>query len=400
MSMYSYANDLYTGKKSYNFIGKRKIWFSVAALAVLVSIVLLFTVRLNLGIEFTGGSQFTISNTANVDQAPATNVMSEHGGSDAARVAQVGNSSIRIQTVNNDDFSNTEVEAIRSELATAYGVDVSDVTSTFIGPSWGQDILGKALNGFVVFLVLVGVGLSLYFRSWRNAAGAIVALFHDLIVTVGIYCIFGFEVTPSTVIGLLTILGYSLYDTVVVFDKVRENTQSLTSQNSYTFAESTNLAVNQTLIRSINTSVTSILPVASILFIGVWLLGAGTLRDLALVMFVGLILSTVSSIFIASPMAVQLAEMNPQIKEHTARVLAARAERGADIDDADVLDKAVPARGIIREAASERAIPPSLSARRGERSERGIRLPTGDGCTRGVQPPRSQRFPSPGSHLP
>lgn len=354
MSMYSYANDLYTGKKSYDFIGKRKIWFSVAALAVLVSIVLLFTVRLNLGIEFTGGSQFTISNTANVDQAPATNVMSEHGGSDAARVAQVGDSSIRIQTVNNDDFSNTEVEAIRSELATAYGVDVSDVTSTFIGPSWGQDILGKALNGFVVFLVLVGVGLSLYFRSWRNAAGAIVALFHDLIVTVGIYCIFGFEVTPSTVIGLLTILGYSLYDTVVVFDKVRENTQSLTSQNSYTFAESTNLAVNQTLIRSINTSVTSILPVASILFIGVWLLGAGTLRDLALVMFVGLILSTVSSIFIASPMAVQLAEMNPQIKEHTARVLAARAERGADIDDADVLDKAVPARGIIREAGQRK----------------------------------------------
>lgn len=354
MSMYSYANDLYTGKKSYDFIGKRKIWFSVAALAVLVSVILLFTVRLNLGIEFTGGSQFTISNTANVDQTPATKVMSEHGASEAARVAQVGDSSIRIQTVNNDDFSNTEVEAIRSELAAAYGVDIADVTSTFIGPSWGQDILGKALNGFVVFLVIVGVGLSLYFRSWRNAAGAIVALIHDLIVTVGIYCIFGFEVTPSTVIGLLTILGYSLYDTVVVFDKVRENTQSLTKQNGYTFAESTNLAVNQTLIRSINTSVTSILPVASILFIGVWLLGAGTLRDLALVMFVGLILSTASSIFIASPMAVQLAEMNPQIKEHTARVLAARAERGTDSDGADVLDTAAPARGIIREAGQRK----------------------------------------------
>ncbi len=353
MSMYSYANDLYTGKKSYDFVGKRKIWFSVAALAVLVSIVLLLTVRLNLGIEFTGGAQFTISNTTNVDQTPATKVMSEHGASDAARVAQVGDSTLRIQTVDNNDFSNTEVEAIRTELAQAYGVDVADVTSTFIGPSWGQDILGKALNGFVVFLVLVGIGLSLYFRSWRNAAGAVVALFHDLIVTVGIYCIFGFEVTPSTVIGLLTILGYSLYDTVVVFDKVRENTQSLTSQNVYTFAESTNLAVNQTLIRSINTSITSILPVASILFIGVWLLGAGTLRDLALVMFVGLILSTVSSIYIASPMAVQLAEMNPQIKEHTARVLAARAEReeaGVDIDDAVVLDKAGPARGVIREA--------------------------------------------------
>ncbi len=357
MSMYSYANDLYTGKKSYDIVGKRKIWFSVAGLAVILSVVLLFTVRLNLGIEFTGGSQFTISNTATTAQEPAIQVMSDHGVTDAARVAQVGEASIRIQTVNNDEFSNTETETIRSELAKAYGVDVADVTSTFIGPSWGQDILGKALNGFVVFLVLVGVGLSLYFRSWRNAAGAIIALFHDLIVTVGIYCIFGFEVTPSTVIGLLTILGYSLYDTVVVFDKVRENTSELTKQTSYTFAESTNLAVNQTLIRSINTSVTSILPVGSILFIGVWLLGAGTLRDLALVMFVGLILSTVSSIFIASPMAVQLAEMSPVIKEHTAKVLKLREERragGLDVDDAAQLEASLPSRGVIREAGQRK----------------------------------------------
>ncbi|MFT0848451.1 protein translocase subunit SecF [Actinomycetaceae bacterium L2_0104] len=358
MSMYSYANDLYTGKKSYDIIGKRKIWFSVAGLAVLLSVVLVFTVRLNLGIEFTGGSQFTISNTATTDQEPATEVMSEHGVTDAARVAQVGESSVRVQTVNNDEFSSTETDAIRNELAQAYGVDVEEVTSTFIGPSWGQDILSKALNGFVVFLVLVGVGLSLYFRSWRNAAGAIVALFHDLIVTVGIYCLFGFEVTPSTIIGLLTILGYSLYDTVVVFDKVRENTNELTKQKSYTFAESTNLAVNQTLIRSINTSVTSILPVASILFIGVWLLGAGTLRDLALVMFVGLILSTLSSIFIASPMAVQLAEMNPEIKKHTAKVLELRAKRKADgleTDDHEDLGTAVPAHGVIRESGQRKS---------------------------------------------
>ena len=357
MSMYSYANALYTGKKSYDIVGKRNIWFSIAGLAVVLSVVLLATVRLNLGIEFTGGSQFTISNTSTTAQEPATEVMGEHGVTDAARVAQVGEASIRVQTVNNDEFSNTETEAIRTELAQAYGVDVADVTSTFIGPSWGQDILGKALNGFVVFLVLVGAGLSLYFRSWRNAAGAVVALFHDLIVTVGIYCLFGFEVTPSTVIGLLTILGYSLYDTVVVFDKVRENTSDLTKQTSHTFAESTNLAVNQTLIRSINTSVTSILPVASILFIGVWLLGAGTLRDLALVMFVGLILSTVSSIYIASPMAVQLAEMNPAIKEHTAKVLALREERrarGLDGDGGDDLDAAAPARGVIREAGRHR----------------------------------------------
>ena len=354
MSMYSYANDLYTGKKSYDIIGKKKIWLSVAALAVIISITLLATVRLNLGIEFTGGSQFTISNTQNTDQQPATDVMAEHGVTDAARVAQVGSSTLRVQTVNNDEFSNTETEEIRTELAKAYDVDATDVTSTFIGPSWGQDILSKALNGFVVFIVLVSVGLSLYFRSWRNAAGAIVALFHDLIVTLGVYCAFGFEVTPSTVIGLLTILGYSLYDTVVVFDKVRENTSDLTKQTSYTFAESTNLAVNQTLIRSINTSVTSQLPVSSILFIGVLVLGAGTLRDLALVMFVGLILSTISSIFIASPIAVALAETSSPIKAHTLKVLAKREARPDTADD-DLLDGAVPSHGVVRQPGARKA---------------------------------------------
>lgn len=354
MSMYSFANDLYTGKKSYAIVGKRKIWLSIAAVAVIVSVTLLLTVRLNLGIEFTGGSQFTISNTQNTDQQPATDVMSDHGVTDAARVAQVGEHTLRVQTVNNDDFSNTETEEIRTELAKAYDVDPADVTSTYIGPSWGQDILSKALNGFVVFLVLVGVGLSLYFRSWRNAAGAIIALFHDLIVTLGVYCAFGFEVTPSTVIGLLTILGYSLYDTVVVFDKVRENTDELTKQSAYTFAESANLAVNQTLIRSINTSVTSILPVGSILFIGVLLLGAGTLRDLALVMFIGLILSTISSIFIASPIAVALAERSSAIKEHTAQVLAARDQRPED-EDIDLLSDGVPSHGVIRHPGVRKA---------------------------------------------
>ncbi|MGO1592075.1 MAG: protein translocase subunit SecF [Ancrocorticia sp.] len=350
MSMYN-ANDLYTGKKSYDIIGKRKLWFSIAALAVIVSITLVFTVRLNLGIEFTGGSQFTVSNTQNTDQQPASNVMSEHGVTDAARVAQVGETTLRVQTVNNDEFSNVETEEIRNQLADAYDVDGADVTSTFIGPSWGQDILGKAMNGFVVFLVLVGVGLSLYFRSWRNAAGAIIALFHDLIVTLGVYCAFGFEVTPSTVIGLLTILGYSLYDTVVVFDKVRENTADVTEQSSFTFAESTNLAVNQTLIRSINTSMTSLLPVGSILFIGVLLLGAGTLRDLALVMFIGLLLSTISSIYIASPIAVTLAQTNQTIKDHTQKVLTAREERGdgeGGDDDSEILSGAGPNHGVIR----------------------------------------------------
>ncbi|MBR6459365.1 MAG: protein translocase subunit SecF [Actinomycetaceae bacterium] len=364
MSIYSVGNDLYTGKKSFDFVGKRKIWFTIAVVAIVLSLASLIFRGLNLGVEFTGGSQFTVSSTSDTSEAPAQKVFSEYLGDDAVRVSALGDSSVRVQitkeasqdakdTSDSDQLSNAQVEEIKAKLADAYGVKAEDVTSTYVGPSWGQDISTKALRGFIVFVVLAALGLTLYFRTWRNAAGAILALFNDLVVTVGIYSIFGFEVTPASVIGLLTILAYSLYDTVVVFDKVRENTEKLLKQDDYTFAESTNLAVNQTLIRTLNTSVTSLLPVASILFIGVWLLGAATLRDLALVMFVGLILSSLSSMFIAAPLAVALTETSPEIKEHTAKVLAKReariAERQARIDageDVEDLEE-IPTKAIM-----------------------------------------------------
>lgn len=356
--LYQLGNDLYSGKKSFDFVGKRKIWFTVALVAIVLSLASLLIRGMNLGIEFTGGSQFTISNATTTEEKPALDVMDEYLGDSVARVAKIGSSSVRVQT-SDQDISNEQAEDIREKLAEAYGVDTENVTSTFIGPSWGQDISTKALRGFIVFIILAMVGLSLYFHTWRNAAGAILALFNDLVVTVGVYSLFGFEITPASVIGLMTILAYSLYDTVVVFDKVRENTDKLLAQDQYTFAESTNLAVNQTLIRSLNTSVTSVLPVASILFIGVWLLGAVTLRDLALVMFIGLILSTLSSMFIAAPLAVVLTESDPEIKEHTRKVLAARQARkadreariaaGEDVDDDDINDLANPAGHVIRE---------------------------------------------------
>ncbi|WP_124039520.1 protein translocase subunit SecF [Neoactinobaculum massilliense] len=327
MSMYSFGNALYSGKKSYRIVQNRKIWFTIAIVAVIVSLAALGFKGLNLGIDFTGGSQFTVSNASTVNQRPAVNIISQYAGEDSARVAQVGKSALRVQVAGGSKLSNDETTEIRSALADAYGTSVEEVTSTFIGPVWGQDISVKALQGFIWFIVLVFIGLSLYFRSWRSTLGAVLALFHDLIVTVGIYCLFGLEFTPSTVIGLLTILGYSLYDTVVVFDKVRENSEHLLTQKDVTFAESTNLAVNQTLIRSINTSVTSLLPVACILFIGVGLLGAGSLRDLATVLFMGLILSALSSIFLASPLAVTLTNQDPAMKKHTAEVEAARLER-------------------------------------------------------------------------
>lgn len=196
----------------------------------------------------------------------------------------------------------------------------------------GSRRLGKALTGLVVFLVLVTLVMSVYFRAWRMAAAALVALFHDLIITAGVYALIGWEVTPATVIGFLTILGYSIYDTVVVFDKVRENTADITKQTRSTYAERANLAVNQTLVRSINTSVVALLPVASILFIGAFILGAGTLRDIALALFVGMAVGTYSSIFLATPLEVTLRMREPAIVEHTKTVLARRAEKVSAAD--------------------------------------------------------------------
>lgn len=243
------------------------------------------------------------------------------GNDDAPRVATLGSSSIRVQTVKLDD---KQTQAVREALAEAYQVAPTDVTSTFVGASWGADILSKAVRAMIIFMVLISLVLTIYFRSWTIAVGANGALIHDFIITLGVYWWAGFEITPATVIGLLTIMGYSLYDTVVVFDKVRENTEHVTSQHTYTYEETANQAMNQTLIRSLNTSITGLLPVAAILFIGVYILGADTLRDLALVMFVGMLLSTLSSLIIAAPLAVALAMRNPKIREHTQDVLNRR----------------------------------------------------------------------------
>ncbi|MFC5370060.1 protein translocase subunit SecF [Arcanobacterium bovis] len=325
MSVYSIGNDLYSGRKSFNVIGLRKIWFGIIILAILASITSVFVKEPNLGIEFRGGSQFTVSNTKIDSHDGAYKVIAQVGKDDAPRVSSLGSNSIRVQTTSLDDQS---TQKVKEELAKAYQVPEKEVTSTFIGPSWGKDIMDKAIRAMIVFLVAVSIVLIAYFRSWTIAVGAIGALLHDFVVTLGIYWILGLEITPATIIGILTILGYSLYDTVVVFDKVRENTLELRKQRKITYEESANLAINQTLIRSINTSITGLLPVMAVLFIGVGIFGAETLRDLALVMFVGMLLSTLSSIFIAAPLAVALALRNDDIAAHTRSVLASRGELG------------------------------------------------------------------------
>jgi len=320
----AFGNDLYTGKRSFDIVGRRRTWYVVAAVLVLASVVLLLTRGLNAGIEFGGGSEFRVSGVSDTSdtatgQDAVTSVVPD---AEPPRVAGVGEDAVRVQT---ERLSQEETGEVAAALAQAYDVEPGAVTSSFVGPSWGQDITEKAIRGLVIFLVLAGVVLALYFRTWKMSVAAMVALLHDVLLTAGVYALSGFEVTPATVIGFLTILGYSLYDTVVVFDKVRENTAHVTTSSARTFGEAVNLAVNQTLVRSINTSVVALLPVGSILFIGAFVLGAGTLRDISLALFVGIIAGAYSSIFLAPPLFAQLVEREPEMVAQGERVRARRA---------------------------------------------------------------------------
>jgi preprotein translocase subunit SecF len=323
-----FGNALYTGEKSFDFVGQRTRWYLIGAALVLIAIVLTI-VRggFTFGIEFRGGSEFRVSQPPVVsEQVAIDTVNSVVGQASNPRVSIVGGDSIRVQT---EQLTDEQTTALRGDLAEAYGVGVDQVTASFIGATWGADITRQALIGLAVFLVLVSIVMALYFRTWKMSLAALTALAHDLVLTAGIYGILGYEITPAAVIGLLTILGYSLYDTVVVFDKVRENTSQDGEDSGRTFAESVNLAVNQTLVRSINTSVVAVLPVGSILFIGSVVLGAGTLRDIALALFIGMIAGTYSSVFIAAPMYVHLRENEPETQKQGRRVKAPRPTSGA-----------------------------------------------------------------------
>lgn len=327
--MAKFGNDLYTGARSYNFVGRRKIWYAIAAVMILASVVIpAIRGGFVFGIEFTGGSEFQVAQVKDLDtdsvgqQDLATDTVNATVADAAPRVTTIGSDAIRVQT---DQLEPSESNEVRSALATAFDVPESEVTASFIGPSWGADITGAALRALVIFIILAGVVMALYFRTWKMSLAAIIALLHDIIITAGVYGALGFEITPSAVIGFLTILGYSLYDTVVVFDKIRENTTEDGAESTRTFAESVNLAVNQTLVRSINTGVVAALPVAAILFIGAVVLGAGTLRDIALSLLVGILIGTYSTIFIAAPLYSQLRENEPDLQRRSQKTTTVRA---------------------------------------------------------------------------
>jgi preprotein translocase subunit SecF len=321
MARSSFAGRLYRGEISYDFIRRRRWWYLGSGLVILVGIVSLVVRGINPSIDFKGGAVFQFPEHGHT----ISQVQSIFGsvGVANATVQTVGDHNFYVQTA---PLSNAKVNAVDAALSHHLGIAINQISPSTVGASWGSQITDKALISLIVFLIAVVIYLSLRFEP-KMALAAIVALVHDLLVTAGIYSLAGFQVSPSTVIALLTILGYSLYDTVVVFDKVRENTAGLAGGSRMTFSQAANLAVNQTLVRSINTSVIALLPVAGLLIIGAGLLGAGSLKDLALALLIGLASGAYSSIFIATPLLCDLKEREPQMQQ-LARRVAARQTRG------------------------------------------------------------------------
>ncbi|WP_328732883.1 protein translocase subunit SecF [Streptomyces caniferus] len=312
---------LYRGEVGYDFIGKRKIWYGISILITIVAIVGLGVRGLNMGIEFSGGAVFTTPKTS-VSTSEAQHKAESAAGGRQAVVQKLANSgALRIQI---SGLDTKQAVPVQEELAKDLNVPVKDVNTQLVGPSWGEQIANKAWLGLGIFMVLVVLYLAIAFE-WRMAVAALVALIHDLTITVGIYALVGFEVTPGTVIGLLTILGYSLYDTVVVFDSLKEASKDITKQTRFTYSEVANRSINGTLVRSINTTVVALLPVAGLLFVGGGVLGAGMLNDISLALFVGLAAGAYSSIFIATPLVADLKEREPQMKALARRVKAKRA---------------------------------------------------------------------------
>jgi preprotein translocase subunit SecF len=313
---------LYRGEVSVNFVGRKRTWYSMSAAILLISIAALGFRGLNFSVDFKGGAVFQFS-APSVSVTQVQNTVTGTGVQGAV-VQQLNGKLGKSWKVQTRTLSNAETNNVQDTLESK--LSAKNMSVQFVGPSWGSQITSKAVEALITFLIVIVLYLTIAFE-WKMAVAAFVALIHDLVIATGVYSLTGFQVSPATVIGLLTILGYSLYDTVVVFDKVRENTAGLLGGARSTYSQAANLALNQTLVRSINTSLIALLPVAAILFVGGGLLGAGELKDLALVLFVGMLSGTYSSIFIATPVLADLKEREPQYKALAKRV-SVRASGG------------------------------------------------------------------------
>jgi len=361
MARMTWGDRLYTGQSGINFVGRARLWFSISAVLLLISIGALVFRGLNLGIEFTGGAVFAVPQaTCSVpDARSATEGVTEGG----VIVTETGAGIVRVQT---EPLTPVQTQEVIDVLAQTCNVRAEAITSQVVGPTWGAEITSKGIQALVVFLILVTLFLSIYFE-WRFAVAALAALAHDIIITVGIYALTGLPVTPATLIGFLTILGYSLYDTVVVFDKIREDTKGITGQSVLSYAEVANRSVNQVLVRSINTSITSLLPVLAIIIVGAGLQGAGTLLDLAVALAVGMFIGVYSSLFVATPLAVILKSRQEDIRALDRRVSSRRAGQARRGDD----DTAAGETASVAAAAPGSAAGTRAQPKRQPRSKRG-----------------------------
>ena len=302
----SLAHRLYNGETTFDFVGRRRVWFIFSAIVVFAGLLSLGTQGLNLGIDFEGGTSWEVP-APGVSVAEARDAVRPFGLGDAT-IQTIGDDRIRVAS---DNESPEDQERISRALAELAGADISQVSVNDVGPSWGRAVTNKARNALVVFFILISIYISLRFE-WKMAVAALAAVVHDIFVTVGVYSISRFEVTPATVVAFLTILGYSLYDTIVVFDKVEENTKGLAASGRFTYSDTVNLSMNQVLMRSLNTSIVAVMPIVSILVIGAGVLGATTLNDFGLALLIGLLTGAYSSIFVASPILAMLKEREPR----------------------------------------------------------------------------------------
>ncbi|MEJ3744852.1 protein translocase subunit SecF [Actinomycetes bacterium KLBMP 9797] len=354
------ASRLYRGEAGLNIVGRRTLWFSVAAGIILVAVLSFAWRGFTLGIEFAGGNEWQVpASVGTLQQAEdavgeaLANVDTDGEPLDVASAQSVGGGE-GTYLIRTSELTADQSEQVKRDLVEELGVPAAEISSNRVSGAWGAQVTQRALLGLVVFVILVMLYLVVRFE-WRMSVAAVSALALDLIATAGVYSLIGFEVTPSTIVGFLTILGFALYDVVVVFDKIQENTRGITASGTQTYAEGANLAINQTLMRSINTAVVALLPVGGLLFIGAGLLGAGTLRDLGLVLFVGMAVAFYSSIFFATPLLVTMKEFEPKFRAHTQRVLARRAA----IARGEVVPKGARSAKPVKQAGSAESEPGS-----------------------------------------
>ena len=377
---------LYRGEIDLDFLGRRRIWFAISGAVVLLCIATLFTRGLNYGIEFEGGVQIQADLAAGGPLADASDTEVIREVRSAIGAAESAAADAQIQVVTDDSGRRVSVqtketadpeaqENVIRAVREATGASTEETDSQRIGSKWGAEITDKALRALVVFLLVILVFISWRFE-WKMALAAIIALAHDLIITAGVYSIVGFEVTPASVIAILTILGYSLYDSVVVFDKVEENVAALAVTGRRTYQDAANLSLNQVFMRSLNTSLTTLLPVAALLIIGAGLLGAHTLKDLALALLVGILVGTYSSIFVATPVLTVWKEGEAKFKSVRQKLERAKAKpaaapaRGTAEDEAESVESRVPAGALTGPRGPRGSARPRTGSKKARRRKR------------------------------